>query len=286
MHDGLDGREARHRDRAGRQPGVAVGVVGAVDVEVGAGQRPVKPAQAARDGVGHSRVALQLHAAAQAVEENGSDVRTLLRPGRLLLDEAGERERLLGRRERQARRAPGPGGGEGAVHGSLGARRESGPGRATVVEVGLGEHATFGRHHWVAGQRVAVLQEECHLRGRQPVRDRELVLHGFGKAQDVQDLTQAGLGREVELARVERAVAARGEGGEAQLQGIGDNAVRGQRLRHRLESAARHDNGTGGRQGAGRVEAAPRKQRAAAHEQGEDQESEGRTDQAAHGGDP
>jgi len=88
LEGSLDGRHAGRADRGRRKAAMEIAVVGTVGLEV------VRGDLATRD-VPHGRIALELHAIAKAVIEDGGDERTVVVGHGLALDDRGEREDVV-----------------------------------------------------------------------------------------------------------------------------------------------------------------------------------------------
>ena len=244
------------RDRAGREPAVAVGVVGRVDLHVGAGQVAVVPAGLLQR-VDDRGVALQRHADPQAVVEDRRHERVLGAAAGLLLDDRGQRHRLP-----HAQAAPGGARAELVVEDRPELRHHRGSqiidGRVARQGVGLGEQVSLqirrvgiqvgdqrrpGRRRGERrrGPEPRLLHDGRHLRQRQPFGEgdraqvhpavRELRHRVEGRHRGVEEI----------LARLQFAIPAAAPDREAEEPLLGHHAGRRQPVRDHRDRIARLD---------------------------------------------
>ena len=95
---------------------------------------------------------------------------------------------------------------------------------AVFVGIGLGQHLAFLRHHRIAGQRLGMVEQLGDLRRGQPLGDGDMMLHRLAAPQHREHLAQRRAGREGELGGVDRALAARHLGGDAEIARAADHA--------------------------------------------------------------
>ena len=244
----LDRCATRHADRTRRQPGVAIGVVRGIGIQLRPGQAVVEHAGTVAGTIDHRRVRLQLHAAAQPIDVDGRDQLAFLRLGGLALDDARQDDGVARRSQRQIRRARRPGGGHIGLHRPRRPAEQDDPRRAAVIDISVRQHATLGDGWNVALERPGFGQQRGHLGGRQTFGHGQFVLDRLAVAQHGQNLVQTGAGRKLELGRFKRAGPARGQRRGLELPAMAHHALILQHIRHNADTAARDDDGLTARQ--------------------------------------
>ena len=151
IHHGVERRLRRQRDRRRRQAVARVGVVRRVGLEVALAQVAV---ERVAEAVDDRRVGLQRHRCAQPVDEHRRDQRPVGGAAGLLLDDRREDQRLVGRRERQVRRALRP------------ARRRAAPCSERCARLSSGEIAAAGGEEVRVGEELALRVRRVDRRAR------------------------------------------------------------------------------------------------------------------------
>ena len=285
-HRGQRGEPGRG-DRAGRQAGDQVSVVGVRLRQVGAGQRPRQRAESAAGAVGHGGIGLQPHAGAQPVEEHFGHQRTL-RPERgLALDDAGQHQKLRRIGQRDARVARRPDRVQRAPHRRLHPGDQRRPGGAALERVGLGQDRTLGRQVEPAPQDRRSVDQHGDLRRSEAFRDGEIVLHRLCVAQDLQRAVDRHGGREMQLAGMQRrgVTGQAGETDEQQANGRSalQHAILLQGADDVAQMAVRHHDVGGLRQRAGPGGGVAHQAEAGT---GQDHQHQQQAEQPAHQGPP
>ena len=284
---GLERGGARHRDGRGGQSVPGVGVPGRVGLQVALAQVAV---EALAQPVDHRGVGLQPHALPQAIDEHGSHDGALAQPSRLLLDDGGEDERLVGAPKRQGRVARLPGPGEPALHLRVGAPEDLDVRGAGHEAVGVGKedalerrlvHAQRGADLRVAapGERRPDVGTRAHLRQPLPeggpFHEGDLDGEHVAARELVEELQRRERLRHAVGPRLQRARLANRPAEEPEGVGLGQQPLVGELARDTLEARpALHGEVEGRARRLERRQAEPRPPRERGQRHGGDQERE------------